>query len=128
MMLMNWQRWLRGFKGILSVFKTLGMLGIYGGFACVVVALMTMQAPRGSVNYPNAPWSYTPAIPPALECLISLTVQFFGLYLAVLLVETYNAIKLDGQRTFLQEILDQAKDTVRFCPLLACMFIAARLR
>jgi len=104
------------------------MIGIYVGFAMVVVALLTMQAPRGSVNYPNAPWSYTPAVPPALECLISLTVQFFGLYLVILLVETYNAVKLDGQRTFLQDVLDQAKDTVRFCPLLACMFIAARLR
>merc|ERR1719335_1441487 len=127
-MLMSWQRRLRGLKTIFSCFKTLGMIGIYVGFATVVVALLTMQAPRGSVNYPNAPWSYTPAVPPALECLISLTVQFFGLYLAILLVETYNAIKLDGQRTFLQDVLDQAKDTVRFCPLLACMFIAARLR
>ena len=127
-LMMGWQRKLRLLKNLLVPIKTLSMLGIYVGFAVVVVALLTMQAPRGSVNYPNAPWSYTPAVPPALECLISLTVQFFGLYLAILVVDTYNAIKLDGQRTFLQDILDQAKDTVRFCPLLATMFIAARLR
>jgi len=40
-----------------------------------------MESPRGSMNYPNAPWTYTPPVPPAIECLISLTVQYFALYL-----------------------------------------------
>jgi len=43
-------------------------------------------------------------------------------------IDTYQAIKLDGQSTFLSEVLHGAKDTVKFCPLLSVVFIAARLR
>lgn len=102
---------------------------IYFGFCIIIEALLSMETPTGSnANCPDCPWSYTPPVPPALECLIILAIQYFALYLALYIAETHSLLRNLGKPTLALQILTEARDTVKFCPMLSVLFIGARLR
>jgi len=70
----------------------------------------------------------TPPLPPALMCLISLTIQYFAIYFCLNVVMMWNKLMRGGFKTPLEKILDEVKETCKFCPILAVLFIGARMR
>merc|ERR1719201_2432824 len=65
----------------------------------------------------------------AMQCVVSLTVQFFVVYTALALVRTAADVlgwKYDNLP--IQKILDTASKTVIFAPMLAVLFLACRMR
>jgi len=69
------------------------------------------------------------AMSTALSCVINLTIQYMLVYTALALVSTFADVlnwNMNGLR--LCEILEQAKLTVNYAPMLACLFLACRMR
>merc|ERR1719321_1971308 len=65
----------------------------------------------------------------AMQCVVSLTVQFFVIYTALALVRTAaDAFGLKYDNLPIQKILDTATKTVIFAPMLAILFLACRMR
>eukprot|EP00441_Pelagodinium_beii_P045933 CAMPEP_0197623780 /NCGR_PEP_ID=MMETSP1338-20131121/3711_1 /TAXON_ID=43686 ORGANISM="Pelagodinium beii, Strain RCC1491" /NCGR_SAMPLE_ID=MMETSP1338 /ASSEMBLY_ACC=CAM_ASM_000754 /LENGTH=592 /DNA_ID=CAMNT_0043193855 /DNA_START=49 /DNA_END=1827 /DNA_ORIENTATION=+ len=107
----------------LSVIRYLLMLGLYGGFTTVIYGCFAMEGPKEIWD------GNEPPVSPALFSTILLTSTFFGVYLLVALTKT--AIELRGNSVFLQKlssVLTLAKFTVNFAPMLAILFIGARMR
>lgn len=71
-----------------------------------------------------------PSVPmsPSMQCVISLTVQYFAMLLALQIVMTYNEFVKEEERTLLEEIFKNASRTTDFCPMLAILFIGVRMR
>merc|ERR1719456_1504010 len=65
------------------------MLALYGGFTAVIVSVHTIEAPEGQV---------TPAVSPAMQCVMSLTVQFFLVYLLLWVLITLKQRASPGRR------------------------------
>merc|ERR1719375_2946480 len=108
---------------ILSMVRYVIMACLYGGFTALIVGVLTMQGPKEIWGDSQIPVS------PAVMCTIILTTIFFSVYLMVALTKT--AVELAGMSRFLlklQGVLTLAKYTVNFAPMLAILFIAARMR
>merc|ERR1719261_1509810 len=58
-----------------TVARYIMMLSIYLGFTAVIVSIFTIAHPRGV--------QYTPAISPTVQCVITLTFQYFFVYLGI---------------------------------------------
>lgn len=117
---------LQSFMGIL---RLVSVLFVYAGFTIVILGLFELPAPRGSEYCKTCKWRYSTPVAPAVECTINLCVQYFGVHLAVQLVKTYNSWMGLGRRTFLLRCLEHnGLPSVRLCPMLAIMFIGARMR
>jgi len=71
-----------------------------------------------------------PPVPmsPTMQCVISLTVQYFLLLLGLQIAQTYNQFCGDGRRTQLDRVFKNAQSSTEFCPMLAILFIAVRMR
>merc|ERR1719265_1321227 len=104
------------------------MICLYGGFTAVIVSVLLIQ------NEDNP--AMTPPLSPAMQCIISLTIQFFAVYLALWVAisirqaEVRNYDDFDNIPTSNRplEILESACETVMFCPMLCILFLAARMR
>lgn len=108
---------------IITAIRYVIMAMLYGGFTVVCYGAYTMEAPKEI--WGDKP----PPVAPALQCTISLTCQFFAVYLALALVRT--AVELSGPSPFLTKLgglLTMAKYTVNFAPMLSILFIGARMR
>lgn len=112
----------------IAVTRTVITIAIYFGFMVVIEALLSMESPPGQYNCPDCPWSYTPPVPPALQCLTTLTIQYFATYLAVYISGMYDLFQNSGYPSIVSRILEDTKETVKFCPMLSVLFIGARLR
>merc|ERR1719183_1716024 len=65
----------------------------------------------------------------AMQCVVSLTVQFFVVYTALALCRTAaDVFGLKYDNLPIQKILDTATKTVIFAPMLAILFLAFRMR
>jgi hypothetical protein len=65
----------------------------------------------------------------AMQCVVSLTVQFFVIYTALALCRTAaDAFGWKYDNLPIQKILDTATKTVIFAPMLAVLFLACRMR
>ncbi|CAD7945059.1 unnamed protein product [Amoebophrya sp. A25] len=137
---------------IASVTRTALTISLYVGFSIVIFALLAMETPDGNRNCPTCPWSWTPEVPASIQCLINLTLQFFGLYLAIFVLQIYRKTMSSmiasgradaggGRMGSLQNYMLQDQDVVRavsvleharmaseLCPILSVLFIAVRLR
>merc|ERR1719387_1363602 len=107
--------------GVLTVVRFLIMVCIYVGFSCVIYSVFTIQHPAGP--------QYTPPISVTMKCVINLTVQFFSVYLGIWIAETVrNYVGTYWIMTKLSQLMDNAKGTINFCPMLAILFVGTRMR
>ena len=99
------------------------MLGIYGGFTTVIVGTFMMERLKEIWDGKTLPEA------PAVLGTIILTTVLFPAYLIVALCKT--AVELSGRSLFITKLegtLILARYTVNFAPMLAILFIAARMR
>jgi len=112
---------------IVSTLQTVLMIGLYAGFTFVILSTFMITADQGNANCPDCP-SYTAPVPPALQCTINLTAQYFFVYLALNIVKIYNRVLNKGHKTSIEVILEDSTQTLAFCPMMAVLFIGARMR
>merc|ERR1719161_1512681 len=107
--------------GVLTVVRFLIMIGIYIGFSCVIYSVFTIEHPQGP--------QYTPPISVTMKCVINLTVQFFTVYLGIWIAETVrNYVGVFWIMAKLGNLMENAKATINFCPMLAILFVGTRMR
>jgi hypothetical protein len=72
-----------------------------------------------------------PAVAPTLQCVISLTIQYFLIYTALAVVRTlaqFTGGGGEGGFFALMKILEMAATTVTYAPMLSVLFLGARMR
>jgi hypothetical protein len=112
------------FAKVLGVLRWVTMIALYGGFTTVCVGAYSMEAP--TEVYPEGT---APPVSPAVACTMNLAVQYFGVYLAIQVVQTYAQFQGNSMETRkLMGILQLATNTVNFAPMLSILFIGARMR
>merc|ERR1719262_845802 len=105
--------------GVLTVVRFLIMICIYIGFSCVIYSVFTIEHPQGP--------QYTPPISVTMKCVINLTVQFFTVYLGIWIAETVrNYVGMELPKV--SQLMENAKGTIGFCPMLAILFVGTRMR
>merc|ERR550514_2007715 len=104
---------------VLTVGRFAIMICIYVGFTCVIYSIFTIQHPQGP--------QYTPPISVTMQCVINLTVQFFTVYLALWIAQTAKDF-LGWELRRVSELMENAKGTIQFCPMLAILFVGTRIR
>jgi hypothetical protein len=105
--------------GILSMVRYIIMICIYVGFSCVIYSIFTLEHPKGP--------EYTPPISVTMQCVINLTFQFFFIYLMIWIctsIDEFTGHKFD----LLTNTMQNALGTVAYCPMLAILFVACRMR
>merc|ERR1719355_404330 len=95
------------------------MLSVYLGFTAVIVSIFTIEHPNGA--------QYTPPISPAVQCVINLCCQFFFVYLGIWACITLKDF-LGWEMRRVSELMENAKGTIQFCPMLAILFVGTRMR
>jgi len=116
------------FALMLTATKFFIMTGIYIGFSIIIAAFFLMESPPGNANCPTCPFVYTPPVPPAIQCVANLTIQYFTLFLFLNVVHVWNKLTRRGFKTPLEKTLEDARESVKFCPILGVLFIGARMR
>merc|ERR1719159_1732222 len=92
---------------------------IYVGFTCVIYSIFTIQHPQGP--------QYTPPISVTMQCVINLTVQYFTVYLGLWIAQTVKDF-MSYELSKLSDLMEDAKATIAFCPMLAILFVGTRMR
>merc|ERR1719311_37892 len=105
--------------GILSAARWIIMICIYVGAACVIYSVFTIQHPKGE--------QYTPPISVTMQCVINLTFQFFFIYLVIWICTSITEFTM-YEWPLLNKTMDNLKGTVAYCPMLAILFVATRMR
>merc|ERR1719386_301419 len=68
-----------------------------------------------------------PAVAPALQCVISLSIQYFIIYTVLAIVRTAN--QFTGHSMLgVQKIMETACTTVTYTPMLSVLFLGVRMR
>merc|ERR1719446_185217 len=96
---------------------------LYGGFTTVCVGAISMEAPKEL--WPDG----QPPVSPAVACTMNLSMQYFAVYLAIAVLQTweqFNSVTPETRK--LGGILQLATNTVNFAPMLCILFIGARMR
>merc|ERR1719262_471858 len=62
-----------------------------------------------------------------MQCVINLTVQFFTVYLLIWIAQTTKDF-LGWELRRVSELMENAKATIAFCPMLAILFVGTRMR
>jgi len=108
----------------LTFVRYASMAAMYGGFSTVCAGAIFMEAPADGPFAGKAP-----PVSPAVACTMNLTVQYFAVYLAVALMQTYHQFQAKTPLTEkLSSVLQLATNTVNFAPMLCILFIGARMR
>eukprot|EP00929_Paragymnodinium_shiwhaense_P093192 TRINITY_DN5331_c0_g1_i6.p1 TRINITY_DN5331_c0_g1~~TRINITY_DN5331_c0_g1_i6.p1 ORF type:complete len:604 (-),score=102.99 TRINITY_DN5331_c0_g1_i6:133-1944(-) len=103
------------------VFRYAIMALLYGGIAGVIIGTLS-YLPPGVTDYTTLP---SPA--PAVACSMWLAVLFFTMELVVIGAETYSSCT--GKPTSrLTGVMNAAINTTAFAPMMAILFLAARMR
>merc|ERR1719230_1697454 len=110
--------WVCDGKG-LELSRYIALLGLYVGFTVVCVGLVTMDQPAalGGEDVP---------VSDAANCVLSLTLQYFAVNLALQVSLTVGEFMNLPPR--IVEIFEMAATTVYYCPMLSILFLAARMR
>jgi len=104
---------------ILTVGRYIIMICIYVGFSCVIYSIFTIEHPKGA--------EYTPGISVTMQCVINLTFQFFFIYLMIWVCVSVD--EFTGHSfPLLKNTMENALGTVAYCPMLAILFVATRMR
>merc|ERR1719379_1052960 len=108
-----------GIATCLTVARFIITLCIYIGFSCVIYSIYTIEHPAGP--------QYTPPISVTMKCVINLTVQFFFVYLGLWIAQTAkDFLGMELPKT--TQLMENAKATIMFCPMLAILFVGTRMR
>jgi hypothetical protein len=108
---------------VLVALRWIFMIMLYGGFTTVCVGAFSMEA--AEEVYPDG----APPVSPAVGCTMNLAMQFFFVYLAIAVVQTWEQFSGRTQETTkLSGVLQLATMTVNFAPMLSILFIGARMR
>merc|ERR1719456_1152049 len=108
-----------GIAACLTVVRFLITFSIYIGFACVIYSIYTIEHPAGP--------QYTPPISVTMKCVINLTGQFFTVYFGLWICQTAKDF-LRFELPKLSQLMENAKATIAFCPMLAILFVGTRMR
>merc|ERR1719161_54284 len=108
-----------GIAAALTVVRFLITISIYVGFSCVIYSIYTIEPPAGP--------QYTPPISVTMKCVINLTGQFFTVYLGLWIAQTAKDFLGMGLPKTTQ-LMENAKATIMFCPMLAILFVGTRMR
>merc|ERR1719217_98053 len=110
--------------GCFTALKFLIMLGLYVGALVVVYGIINFVPPAGI--WPNG----TPPVSPAVQCVMILSCQYFLVYGGIQLCKSVIEFASDlfGYTHTLQEALNTATLSINFAPMLAVLFIGARMR
>merc|ERR550514_576946 len=103
------------------IFQYVALLGLYAGLLAVMVSVLVITHPEDPL--------LTPPLSPAMQCVINLVVQYcvayFLLFVATTLLQFLEKSVLVG--TLFATFYGGTK-TVLFAPMMAILFIAARVR
>merc|ERR1719160_1739912 len=108
-----------GLATVLTVVRFCIMFCIYIGFTAVIWSIFTIEHPKGP--------EYTIPISVTMQCVINLTVQFFFVYLLLWIAQTAKDF-LGWEMRRVSELMENAKGTIQFCPMLAILFVGTRMR
>jgi len=114
---------------ILSAARYIIMLALYGGFTTVIVAVFMMKGPKEIWGNEPPTATSVDGVSPAVMSTILLTTMFFTVYFLVAVCKT--AVELSDRTPFITKLegtLVLARYTVNFCPMLAILFVATRMR
>jgi len=114
--------------GILSVVKIIATFFVYVGFTTVIFAIFELPAPPGSQVCETCTWQYSPPVSPAVQCVINLAVQYFGVYGLLQVCKVFSTLFSKGRRTPSIRALMSALPSLKLCPMLGILFIGARMR
>merc|ERR1719463_1010484 len=108
--------------GCFTVLKFLIMLGLYVGALVVVYGIITFEPPKGTW-----PGDKVPPVSPAVQCTMILSCQFFSVYGGIQVCRSAKEW-LAMPMPVLEKALDAATQSMFFAPMLAILFIGARMR
>merc|ERR1719324_898144 len=105
---------------VLLLVRIVAMLLVNAGVACTIFAIVSIQHPMG--------WGYTPPISTTVQCIIVMSIQFFLVYFLFWAFWIVNEFHGGSNSSAVQQALESAQAAVHFCPMLAILFLTARLR
>merc|ERR1719473_1176284 len=108
-----------GLGAVFAVARWIIMFCIYIGISCVIWSVFSIEHPKGK--------EYTPPISVTMQCVINLTVQFFVIYTIIWIAITIKEFT-GWEWHFITNAMENAKGTIAFCPMLAILFVATRMR
>jgi len=104
---------------IMTAVRYGALIALYGGFTTVIYSICVIKNPNGP----------TPAVSPAMQCVMNLTIQFFFVYFMLFLFVTIKQFTSGGDSLSTAiRALDSARATVQFCPMLSILFVGLRMR
>merc|ERR1719261_1518656 len=111
--------------GVFTALKFLIMLGLYIGALVVVYGIINFEPPKGTW-----PGDKIPPVSPAVQCVMILSCQYFLVYGGIQVCKSIIEFAGDlfGYTHTLQEALNTATLSINFAPMLAILFIGARMR
>merc|ERR1719487_292741 len=107
---------------VLDLIQYAAILGLYAGAGVVTAGLLTMERPAalgGEIPVSDA-----------AKCTITLTIQYFVVYLAWKVsgtVDYYTRDVREGSSNA-TKVLEMAQHTIAYAPMCAILFMAARMR
>merc|ERR1719169_373931 len=108
--------------GAFTALKYLIMLGLYAGALVVVYGIINFEPPKGTW-----PGDKIPPVSPAVQCVMILSCQYFCVYGGIQVCKSVTEW-LSFKLTALEKALDAATMSMMFAPMLAILFIGARMR
>merc|ERR1719399_1901128 len=88
-------------------------------------ALLSMRSKDGQT--PMFTKETMPAVAPTLQCVISLSIQYFVVYTLLAIIRTAN--QFTGHSMLgIQKIMETAATTVTYAPMLSVLFLGVRMR
>jgi hypothetical protein len=104
----------------------------YNGFMKAAAEQATQQKYTLSAGEQAAPQPMftketMPAVAPTLQCVISLSIQYFVIYTMLALIRTANQFTGHTLLGF-QKIMETAATTVTYAPMLSVLFLGVRMR
>jgi len=116
------------FSSVCGVLRMLATFFVYVGFTVVIFSIFELPAKPGSGVCETCSWAYSPAVAPAVQCVINLTVQYFTVFGLLMVAKLYSTFFAKGRKTFTIKTLESAVPSLKLCPMLAILFIGARMR
>merc|ERR1719321_5177 len=105
-----------------TVLKYLIMIGLYIGAICIIYGTYTYEPPKGAW-----PGDKIPPVSPAVGCTMILASMYFLVYAGIQFGETFKSFSgVDSSK--LTGALQGAICTMFFAPMIAVLFIGARMR
>jgi len=108
-----------GFATLLSLIRYCALFGLYGGFMAVCYSVFTIEAPNPAD---------TPKLSPAMQCVMNLSVQYFFVYGLLFIAQTIRNANGSEMMGKVAAVMDAARATVMYAPMLSVIFIGSRMR